>query len=177
MIKTKKIVYLLALLPLWAGMAACTSDDITEAKPAKETLIVQGGNIEFNANQEGAEVPVTADCHWVMTYDKGTWTDLTVQPHQGNGNGTLVIRSGQNTTTQPRTATLLLTRILSPFGVTFVERMQLLGAGTAAIAGTAAAVEKTVHAAIANIIAFRFFIILSPLPASGRPVFVLHKHL
>lgn len=109
MIKTKKIVYLLALLPLWAGMAACTSDDITEAKPAKETLIVQGGNIEFNANQEGAEVPVTADCHWVMTYDKGTWTDLTVQPHQGNGNGTLVIRSGQNTTTQPRTATLLLT--------------------------------------------------------------------
>ena len=82
--KTKIFFTILAALPLVAGLSGCKSDDETQAKPAKEILKVEGGNIEIRANEETKEVAITADCAWTVTYDGGDFGNaLTVQPLKG----------------------------------------------------------------------------------------------
>ena len=85
-----------------AGFIGCKSDDQPEAKPAKEILMVLGGDvIQYRASETGptTEVSVKADCRWTVELDRGNFgDDLSVSPRQGNGNGTLVITSDQNTT-------------------------------------------------------------------------------
>ncbi|MBR6852491.1 MAG: BACON domain-containing protein [Prevotella sp.] len=108
--KTKIFITILASLPLVAGLTGCKSDDETQAKPAKEILKVEGGNIEIRANEETKDVAITADCAWTVTYDGGDFgSKLSVQPLKGNGNGTLVITTDQNTTLSDRIATITLT--------------------------------------------------------------------
>lgn len=113
--KTKKYISILAVLTLLTGFAGCKSEDETTAKPAKERLMVVGGNdVTFRANEEGpaTEVNISADCRWTVSVDYGTFTDknLSVSPHQGNGNGSLVIVSNMNTDPSvSRTATITLT--------------------------------------------------------------------
>ena len=108
--KTRNIIAILAALPIIAGFTGCKSDDESEAKPAKEILRVQGGDIEFRADEEGTVVNVTADCHWkVQDLDAGDFGgELTIQPREGSGNGTLVITTDQNTTTAGRHASFIL---------------------------------------------------------------------
>lgn len=100
--KTKNIVAILAALPIMAGLVGCKSDDQPEAKPAKEILMVLGGDvIQYRASETGptTEVSIKADCRWTVELDRGNFgDDLSVSPRQGNGNGTLVITSDQNTT-------------------------------------------------------------------------------
>ena len=100
--KTKNIFAILAVLPILAGFIGCKSDDQPEAKPAKEILMVLGGDvIQYRANETGptAAVNIKADCRWTVELDRGNFgDDLNVSPRQGNGNGTLVITSDQNTT-------------------------------------------------------------------------------
>ena len=43
--KTKILLSILVALPLVAGLTGCKSDDETTARPAKERLMVVGGNI------------------------------------------------------------------------------------------------------------------------------------
>ena len=108
--KTKIFITILASLPLVAGLTGCKSDDETQAKPAKEILKVEGGNIEIRANEETKDVAITADCAWTVTYDGGDFgSKLSVQPLKGNGNGTLIITTDQNSTLSDRTATITLT--------------------------------------------------------------------
>jgi LysM repeat protein len=108
--KTRNIIAILAALPIVTGFTGCKSDEVTDAKPAKEILIVEGGNIEFRSNEEGKNVNVTADCAWTVTVDQGDFNGkLSVQPLKGNGNGTLVISSDPNGTTNPRRASITLT--------------------------------------------------------------------
>ena len=108
--KTKIFITILASLPLVAGLTGCKSDDETQAKPAKEILKVEGGDIEIRANEESKDVAITADCAWTVTYDGGDFgSKLSVQPLKGNGNGTLVITTDQNSTLSDRTATITLT--------------------------------------------------------------------
>lgn len=107
--KTRDIIALLAL-PIVASLTACQSDEETEARPAKEILIVEGGDIVLRANEESKNVTVNADCAWTVDLDAGDFgTKLSVQPLKGNGNGTLVITSDQNVTMSDRTATITLT--------------------------------------------------------------------
>ena len=100
--KTKNIIAILAALPVLAGLVGCKSDDQPEAKPAKEILMVLGGDvIQYRASETGpsTEVSVKADCRWTVELNRGNFgDDLSVNPRQGNGNGTLVITSDQNTT-------------------------------------------------------------------------------
>ena len=100
--KTKNIIAILAALPMLAGLAGCKSDDQPEAKPAKEILMVLGGDvIQYRASETGpsTDVSVKADCRWTVELNRGNFgDDLSVNPRQGNGNGTLVITSDQNTT-------------------------------------------------------------------------------
>ena len=108
--KTKIFITILASLPLVAGLTGCKSDDETQAKPAKEILKVEGGNIEIRANEETKEVAITADCAWTVAYDGGDFgSKLSVQPLKGNGNGTLLITTDQNSTLSDRMATITLT--------------------------------------------------------------------
>lgn len=99
--KTKNIIAILAALPIMAGFVGCKSDDQPEAKPAKEILMVLGGNeIQYRANETkpAQDVNIQADCRWTVELDRGNFgNDLSVSPLQGNGNGTLVITSDQNT--------------------------------------------------------------------------------
>jgi hypothetical protein len=100
--KTKNIIAILVALPILAGLVGCKSDDQPEAKPAKEVLMVLGGDvIQYRASETGpsTEVSVKADCRWTVELNRGNFgDDLSVNPRQGNGNGTLVITSDQNTT-------------------------------------------------------------------------------
>ncbi len=106
--KTRNIIAILAALPIVAGLTGCKSDEELEAKPAKEILIVEGGNIEMRSGDESKEVPITANCAWEMTYDPTLWNTLTVQPQRGVGNGSLVINTDQNTTIFDRVDTITL---------------------------------------------------------------------
>lgn len=100
--KTRNIIAILAALPLLAGIVSCKSDEDLSAKPAKEILMVLGGDvIQYRANETGptTDVNISADCRWTVELDRGNFgDDLNVSPRQGNGNGTLVITSDQNTT-------------------------------------------------------------------------------
>lgn len=108
--KTRNIIAILATLPLVAGFTGCKSDEETEAKPAKEILIVEGGNIEFRGSETDKSVTINADCAWTVEYDQGDFNgNLIVQPLKGSGNGTLVITSDENTSTSERKATITLT--------------------------------------------------------------------
>ena len=112
--KTKILFSILVALPLVAGLTGCKSEDETTARPAKERLMVVGGNIvQFRANETGptSEVNISADCRWTVNVDAGTFgDDLSVSPRQGNGNGSLTIVSNQNTDANvSREATITLT--------------------------------------------------------------------
>ena len=112
--KTKILLSILVALPLVAGLTGCKSDDETTARPAKERLMVVGGNIvQFRANETGptSEVNISADCRWTVNVDTGTFGDnISVNPRQGNGNGSLTIVSNQNTDANvSREATITLT--------------------------------------------------------------------
>ena len=113
--KTKYIITLLAVLPIVAGFTSCKSDEETTAKPAKEILRVLGGDIEIRANEENTIVNVSADCHWkVQDLENGDengnnqFTSLTIQPREGEGDGTLIIGTDQNTTKANRIASFTL---------------------------------------------------------------------
>lgn len=111
--KTRNIIAILAALPIVAGFTGCKSDEDLSAKPAKETLIVEGGNIVLQSGDSIKSVAVTADCAWTVesfeSTDGGFDGELSVQPTRGNGNGTLVITTRQNHGVQPRLATVVLT--------------------------------------------------------------------
>ena len=63
--KTKNIIIILATLTIAAGLIGCKSDEETEAKPAKEILIVEGGNdITLRSGDSIMSVNITADCAW-----------------------------------------------------------------------------------------------------------------
>ena len=113
--KTRIFFTILASLPLIAGLTGCKSDEETQAKPAKEMLKVEGGDVEIRASEETKSVAITADCPWTVTYDGGDESEggfgnkITVQPLNGNGNGTIIITTNQNATMSDRTATITLT--------------------------------------------------------------------
>ena len=108
--KTRNIIALLVALPLMAGLTGCKSDDELTAKPAKEMLRVLGGDIEIRANDETTVVNVSADCHWkVQDLDTGDFgISLSIQPREGDGDGSLVIGTDQNETKSDRTASFTL---------------------------------------------------------------------
>ncbi|MBR1556932.1 MAG: BACON domain-containing protein [Prevotella sp.] len=113
--KTRKYISIVAALLLTAAFTGCKSEDETTAKPAKERLMVVGGTeVTFKANEEGpaTDVNISADCRWTVTVDHGTFDEnnFSVSPHQGNGNGSLVISANKNTSAnETRTATITLT--------------------------------------------------------------------
>ncbi len=112
--KTKILFSIIVALPLVVGFTGCKSEDETTARPAKERLMVVGGNIvQYRANETGpsSEVNISSDCRWTVNVDAGTFgDDISVNPRQGNGNGSLTIVSNQNTDANvSREATITIT--------------------------------------------------------------------
>jgi hypothetical protein len=103
---------ILAALPLVAGLTGCKSDDETTAKPANETLIVEGGDITFSSSEDKKYVDISADCSWhvvdfQVTDDSGIIDEtksqrgdfgdkLMVEPMRGSGNSTITISIDKN---------------------------------------------------------------------------------
>jgi hypothetical protein len=107
--KTKRLFFSICVgLPLMAGLTACTSDETTEAKPAKELLMVDK-DISMPASETSWSVNINADCHWdVTSVDNSDWGELTVSPRSGDGNGTLILTSEENHWSIDRTATIII---------------------------------------------------------------------
>ena len=112
--KTKNIIAILAAMPIVALTVACSSDEEKDAKPAKETLMVVGGSIQqYAADEQRAEFQVQADCRWTINesdivYGDFSKDELSISPHQGNGNGTIIITSQKNTDTKAREASFVI---------------------------------------------------------------------
>lgn len=110
--KTKNIIMILAALPLVAGLTGCKSDDELSAKPANETLIVEGGDVTFSSSEDKKYVDISADCSWhvvdfQVTDDSGIIDEtksqrgdfgqkLMVEPMRGSGNSTIAISIDKN---------------------------------------------------------------------------------
>ena len=94
----------------FSGMVllSCTSEALEDAKLSNELLNVEK-EVELTAVETERAVTVSADCHWEVTVDKQAWSELTVQPLSGNGNGTITLKTESNTSISERTAQLTIT--------------------------------------------------------------------
>lgn len=105
--KTKNLYSILLGMTLVACLTGCKSDETTDAKPAKELVMIGDKEIVIAASETGTSVAVTADCYWEITdVDNSQWDDLTVSPRSGDGNGTIVFTSEKNNTSVERVATI-----------------------------------------------------------------------
>ena len=63
-------------------------------------MVLGGDSIQYKANETGpsSDINISADCRWTVEVERDkSFEDFNVQPRQGNGNGSLVITSDQNT--------------------------------------------------------------------------------
>ena len=68
---------ILAALPLVAGLTGCKSDDETTAKPANETLIVEGGAKTLQSFlEQGLWDELRVETNQTLTVDGGTVAPL-----------------------------------------------------------------------------------------------------
>ena len=111
--KTRHIFAIVAVAALTAGLTGCKSDEELAAKPAKEVILVEeGSSIVMASGDMTKDVKIRANCAWKMSLIQDAnnpWDALIVQPAAGNGDGTLVIQSDQNTAIYDRLDTIMLT--------------------------------------------------------------------
>lgn len=85
-------------------LAACGGGDEPGDEPVvSKDLINVAPNLRLLGDGQVAELTVTANCSWTITY-AADW--LSVNPTSGNNNGTVQVSAGKNSTGKERTATL-----------------------------------------------------------------------
>ena len=105
-IRTKSY-WLGALLVATCAFSACTSnDDANEENTVSSNYIVVSSKVSMSGNSQAATIDVTSNCHWKVTYDKGSWTDLIVSPSEGTGNQVVTIETSINNTEGDRVVVL-----------------------------------------------------------------------
>ena len=105
-IRTKSY-WLGALLAATCVFSACTSnDDANDENTVSSNYIVVSSKVSMSGNSQAATVDVTSNCHWKVTYDKGSWSDLIVTPSEGTGNQVVTIESSVNNTESDRVVVL-----------------------------------------------------------------------
>lgn len=111
--KTRHIFAIMAVGALAGGLTGCNSEEELTAKPAKEILLIEeGNNIVMASGDETKDIKIKANCAWKMSLIQDAnnpWDKLSVQPSAGNGDGTLVILTDQNTAIFDRLDTIVLT--------------------------------------------------------------------
>ena len=96
-----------SLAALTFCLAACSSDD--ENVNAASELLNAETKVAFAATETRYQINVQADCPWEVTaIDKTGWQDLNITPLSGEGNGTILLSTEQNHTSQDRTAVITL---------------------------------------------------------------------
>ena len=96
-----------SLAALTFCLAACSSDD--ENVNAASELLNAEKKVAFAATETRHQINVQADCPWEVTaIDKTGWQDLNITPLSGEGNGTILLSTEQNHTSQDRTAVITL---------------------------------------------------------------------
>ena len=104
----KKHIYKIGACLLTAiALAACSSETENDVKFSPELLNVER-DVAMTAVETEKQIAVVADCHWEISVDKSGWSDLTVQPLSGDGNGTITLSSNQNTSITERSASLTI---------------------------------------------------------------------
>ena len=105
-IRTKSY-WLGALLAAACVFSACTSnDDANEENTVSSNYIVVSSKVSMSGNSQAATIDVTSNCHWKVTYDKGSWADLIVSPSEGTGNQVVTIETSVNNTEGDRVVVL-----------------------------------------------------------------------
>ena len=105
-IRTKSY-WLGALLAATCVFSACTSnDDANEENTVSSNYIVVSSKVSMSGNSQAATIDVTSNCHWKVTYDKGSWADLIVSPSEGTGNQVVTIETSVNNTEGDRVVVL-----------------------------------------------------------------------
>lgn len=90
------------------SLSACSSDEDASSKASDELLSVERV-VAFGPTETSWEVKIMADCEWEVTaVDNIGWPELSVSPSKGDGNGTLVLTTEQNHSSQDRTAELTI---------------------------------------------------------------------
>lgn len=90
------------------SLSACSSDEDASSKASDELLSVERV-VAFGPTETSWEVKIMADCEWEVTaVDNIGWPELSVSPRSGDGNGTLVLTTEQNHSSQDRTAELTI---------------------------------------------------------------------
>ena len=90
------------------SLSACSSDEDASSKASDELLSVERV-VAFGPTETSWEVKIVADCEWEVTaVDNIGWPELSVSPRSGDGNGTLVLTTEQNHSSQDRTAELTI---------------------------------------------------------------------
>ena len=103
----RKSYWLGALLAATCVFSACTSnDDANDENTVSSNYIVVSSKVSMSGNSQAATVDVTSNCHWKVSYDKGSWTDLIVTPTEGTGNTVVTIESSVNNTESDRVVVL-----------------------------------------------------------------------
>lgn len=103
----RKSYWLGALLAATCVFSACTSnDDANDENTVSSNYIVVSSKVSMSGNSQAATVDVTSNCHWKVSYDKGSWTDLIVTPTEGTGNAVVTIESSINNTESDRVVVL-----------------------------------------------------------------------
>ena len=96
-----------SLAALTLCLAACSSDD--EKVNAASELLNAEKEVAFAATETKGQINILADCPWeVTTIDQTGWQDLSIAPLSGEGNGTIILSTGQNHTSSDRTAVITL---------------------------------------------------------------------
>ena len=107
--RIKHFCRIIVFVGLTAFAWSCKSDEMLDAKPGFEMLIVEK-EMTFSATESNCYVKVAADCHWDVTDVKSdNWDDLVISPRAGDGNGTLTLITGENKSSLSRSVAITLT--------------------------------------------------------------------
>ena len=106
----KRGYWFAALLTATFALPSCTTnEDANEENIVSSNYIVVASATSMTANTPTAIISVTSNCHWQVTVDKSSWSDLNVSPLEGTGNGSVIIETTVNNTEGDRAAVLTFT--------------------------------------------------------------------
>ncbi len=101
-IKTKGY-WLGAMLAATCVFSSCTkNDDANDENIVSNNYIVVQSTVNMSGNSQSQKIDLEANCQWKVTYEKGSWTDLVVNPTEGTGSTTIIIQSSVNNTEADR---------------------------------------------------------------------------
>lgn len=104
--KTNRYINIKAALFIAASafISACTVEegDLSVEPKSEQLSIIE--TLQLNANETDKSFDIKSDVGWDVSVDKGNWSELTISPSSGTGNGQVTIHTDANTTRQGREA-------------------------------------------------------------------------